>query len=110
MFAQFLVMRLAQEHHVQRAVGRTRSDELLGGYQGYFRLRYGDMARELKVGALRRELGMYSRLRGGERALTAQRDCGERLFLSTVGSALSRRSTSKGALLASRGSATGWQR
>jgi asparagine synthase (glutamine-hydrolysing) len=94
MFAQFLVMRLAQEHRVIVLLDGQGADELLGGYQGYFRLRYGDMARELRVGALRRELGVYSRLRAGRRALTPKGIVGA-LLPQRLESALSGRSASK---------------
>jgi asparagine synthase (glutamine-hydrolysing) len=95
MFAQFLVMRLAQEHHVSVLLDGQGADELLGGYQGYFRLRYGDLARKLKIGALRRELDMYSRLRGGRRALTSKGLVGA-LLPRRIESVLSGRSASNG--------------
>jgi asparagine synthase (glutamine-hydrolysing) len=95
MFAQFLVMRLAQENHVGVLLDGQGADELLGGYQGYFRLRYGDMARKLKIGALRCELDVYSRLRGGRRALTTKGIVGA-LLPRRIESALSGRSASRG--------------
>jgi asparagine synthase (glutamine-hydrolysing) len=95
MFAQFLVMRLAQETHVSVLLDGQGADELLGGYHGYFRLRYGDMARKLKVGALRRELDVYSRLRGGRRALTPKGLVGA-LLPRRIESALSGRRASRG--------------
>ena len=72
MFAQFLVMQLAKEHGVTVLLDGQGADELLGGYDNYFHLRYGDMARHSNFIALRRELRSYSGLRDGERAMTAK--------------------------------------
>ena len=70
MFAQFLVMRLAHEHGVTVLLDGQGADELLGGYQGYFRLRYGDLIRSGRWLAARRELRDYAAVREGRRAMT----------------------------------------
>ena len=65
MFAQFLVMRLAQEHGVTVLLDGQGADELLAGYHGYFRLHYEDL---LCLGRFREfisELRSYSELRNG---------------------------------------------
>lgn len=73
MFAQFLVMRLAKEHGVTVLLDGQGADELIGGYTGYFRLRYGDLARRLRIGKLLQELRIYSALRDGAKAMSIKR-------------------------------------
>ena len=72
MFAQFLVMRLAQQHGVTVLLDGQGADELLGGYHGYFRLRYGDLIRSGRWVAAQRELSAYAALRSGQRAMSAR--------------------------------------
>jgi len=72
MFAQFLVMRLAREHGVTVLLDGQGADEYLAGYHKYFRDRYGDLVRRLRIPSVVRELRAYARLRAGARAMSAR--------------------------------------
>jgi asparagine synthase (glutamine-hydrolysing) len=65
MFAQFLVMRLAQEHGVTVLLDGQGADELLAGYHGYFRLHYEDLLCSWSFAEFINEFRSYSDLRSG---------------------------------------------